>query len=178
MISYRGFIEELKPLVVEAHSLRKAERLHEDPRFRSWRNGVTQLLEQIVEQKYLVSCKIKRRGFGVYYTENSKAMAEAYEMELQDTINELEFIIRNFESHGEPSRSRSPNDEAQLEWPSKITLAWLFRHAPWTFWTGFVGMLIAAFVLGTQVGQTKLYGQVIEALKSCHVPFAMCSLDR
>jgi hypothetical protein len=165
MITYRGFIGELKPLVAEARGLSDAERFHEDPRFRKWRNSVTQLLAQIDAQNYQIKCQIKRRQFGAYYTENPAAMSAAYEMELQDTINELEFIIGNFENHGEPPKGTLPKDGAQLEWPAKITLAWLFRHAPWGVWTGLVALLVAAFLLGTQIGQSKLYRQFVDALQ-------------
>jgi len=165
MITYRHFVTELEPLVAEARTLRNAERLHEDPQFRKWRNKVTQLLAQVVQQDYLITCKIKHRGFGAYYTANPKAMASAYQQELEDTINELEFIIENFNSHGEPPKGSLSKEATQLKWPDKITLAWLFKHAPWTFWTGLVGLLVAAFVLGTQIGQTKLYQQFMDALQ-------------
>lgn len=164
MITYRSFIAELGPLVEEARALHNAKYLHKDPAFRKWRTNVTRLLDQIVQQDYLITCEIKRRSFGNYVGtyDNLKA---SFQQEIGDTINELEFIIDNYKNHGEPPIGGAPKQTAQLEWPNKITLDWLFKHAPWRFWMGFVVILATAFVLGTQVAQTKLYQQVVDALQ-------------
>src|ERR1019366_6027221 len=154
MITYRGFVKELEPLVEEARTLRNAKDLHEDRKFRKWRNYVTQLFDQIVQQDYLITCRIKRRSFGNCLG-TPDALKASYQQEIDDTIIELEFIIENYKSHGEPPKDGPSKQAGQLEWSHKITLAWLFRHAPWKFWTGFAGLLVAAFVLGTHVAQTK-----------------------
>ena len=166
MIIYRAFIDELVPLTEEARTLRDAKEFHQDPAFRKWRNKVTRLLDQVVHQDYLITCQIKRRSFGNLTYATHDACKASYQQEIDDTINELEFIIENYRKHGEPPKGGETKQPSQLEWPAKITLAWLFSHAPWTFWTGLVGLLVATFVLGTQVGQTNLYQNVVDELHS------------
>jgi hypothetical protein len=164
MITYRNFIKEILPLTEEARSLRDAKLLHEDQAFRKWRNSIKQLLQQIVQQDYLISCQIARRSFGNYDSTYDQ-LKKSYQREIDDTINELEFIIDSYKKHGEPAKGGPSKETTQLEWPNKITLAWLFKHAPWALWTGFVALLVAAFVLGTQVAGTKLYGNLIDTLQ-------------
>ena len=86
-----------------------------------------------------------------------------YQLEMDDTIVELETIVSAHKKFGEPERPK-PSLPKTAEWPSKITLAWLFQNAPLSLWIWFVSLLIAAFLLGTQVGQSALYKQVREAI--------------
>ncbi|WP_180146018.1 hypothetical protein [Desulfoluna butyratoxydans] len=56
----------------------------------------------------------------------------------------------------------SPTKKAQsayknVEYPNKITLNWLYKHVPWSFWVWFIGLLISAFSLGLIVSETPLY---------------------
>ena len=166
MIKYRAFIDELVPLTEKARTLRGAEELHEDSAFRKWRNKITRLLDQVVHQDYLITCQIKHRGFGNLLYATYEACKASYQGEIDDTINELEFIIDNYRKHGEPPKGGVSKQSLQFEWPEKITLAWLFRHVPWTFWTGLIGLLIAVFFCGAQIGQTKFYQDIVSEFQS------------
>ena len=166
MIKYRAFIDELVPLTEKARTLRGAEELHEDSAFRKWRNKITRLLDQVVHQGYLITCQIKRRGFGNLSDATYEACKASYQQEIDDTINELEFIIDNYRKHGEPPKGGVSKQSLQLEWPEKITLAWLFRHMPLSYWSVLIGLLITVFFSGVQIGQTKFYQDIVSEFQS------------
>jgi len=101
-------------------------------------------------------------------------LREDYLRDLQDTANEMSYIIKSYEKHGEPQRSSRtgiqelkkkqsasppavavPKIKKTLEMPNpdKVTLAWLFHNVPIKFWWWLAGILIAAFILGITIGQ-------------------------
>ncbi|MGD8938064.1 MAG: hypothetical protein PVJ72_01720, partial [Gammaproteobacteria bacterium] len=84
-----------------------------------------------------------------------------YNQELQDTINELETILEYYDEFGEPNENANnhsgPNTGSVLAYPNKVTLAWLYEHAPFGLWLKLGGILFAAFVLGITFSQTVAY---------------------
>lgn len=50
-------------------------------------------------------------------------------------------------------QSLSPQESAGLEYPHKVTLSWIWKHVPVSFWIWLVSLLIAAFLIGVTVGQ-------------------------
>ena len=161
MITYRAFIEELRPILEEARKLRTAKKMHEDERFRKWRNKLEGLISQIVHVNYLLPCPVntKARRFGRYgYTSTESQKEELfrkYQMEMDDTINELQLIIENYENHGEPAKGgKSATD---LEMPKVVTASWLFHHAPISLWVKVITIAIAIFSFGVFIGQTDIY---------------------
>ena len=61
----------------------------------------------------------------------------------------------------EPITKQTP----ELEWPQKITLSWLTKHAPISLWLKLLGALVTAFLLGVGFAQTKLYDNIQELWK-------------
>lgn len=146
----------------------ESKEMHNGGAFRKWRNALDGTLNQIVQANYLLPCpiRVQRRKFG--YSQRSLTDDELfslYQRDMDDTINELEFIIDSYRIHGEPPKGGS-GKESELEYPDKVTLSWLFHHAPIRLWLTIGWLLIAVFVLGTQVGNSKIYNRVIESFSS------------
>jgi hypothetical protein len=165
-MNYSEFIDELRPLLDEARSLFDEDQTHQNPRFRKWRHQLTTTISIIEDQGYTVDCDIASRIFQVAsYGSVSKAeQIAAYNRELQDTINEMKIIIEYFDKYGDPKRhsqgeisSRKTN---KIEWPSKMTLSWLFNHAPIKLWLQFGSILVAVFLLGIGFAQTRAYKNI------------------
>nr|BAJ06956.1 hypothetical protein [uncultured bacterium]BAJ06958.1 hypothetical protein [uncultured bacterium] len=165
-MKYSEFIDELRPLLDEAHSLFDEDQTHQSPRFRKWRHQLTTTISIIENLGYTVDCDIASRIFQVasYGSVSKNAQMAAYNRELQDTINEMEIIIEYFDKYGDPkisSQAAASDDRAEkLEWPTKMTLSWLFNHAPIKLWLQFGGILITVFLLGVGFAQTRAYKNI------------------
>lgn len=164
-MTYQQFIEALRPLLVEAQGLFSLKELHENPRFRKWRHQVTDLIERIEAQGYTVNSSITTRYFdnpGTYsYTPSDRDRLFAYERDLQDTINELQTIVEGYEKFSDPKvPPQGSKEQKRLEWPDKMTLAWLWHHAHVSVWWWLGGVLVTVFLLGITVGQSTFYAQI------------------
>ncbi len=162
-MKYEDFVNELRPLLQEAGEMFNLQNLHEDPRFRKWRHNVTDIIERIEDQGYEVNSSIQSRYFdepGSYTNDPTrKYRIEAFNRDLQDTINEFETIVARFEKYGGPKSpaTNTENADKPLEWPQKITLSWLYKHAPIGLWFKAGGILLAALILGITIGQSQIY---------------------
>lgn len=169
MLTYKQFIDDLRPLAGEAMALFDSANLHETPRFRKWRHDVTDLIERIEDLSYDVNCSIRTRNFdelGSYtYDPSRRERLAAFNRDLQDTINELTTLIGRFEKYGGPKTVSPPSPSTgELRWPEKITAAWLFRHAPIGLWLKFAGLLLAVLLAGITIGQSSLYHELMKKL--------------
>lgn len=131
MITYPAFVKELGALTEEARALRDARKMHEDGRFRKWRNKLEGLLSQISQASYLLPCPVRVRnrhfgGYGFVQDERQEELLfQSYQTEMDDTINELEFVIDSYAKFGEPPksttvRSNSTNDTSENKEPGLI----------------------------------------------------------
>jgi len=150
-------------MVAEARKLRNSRRMHEDERFRKWRNELHGLLSQIVQVDYLLPCAVREsaRRYGstnsVSHTDDE--IFKWYQTEIDDTINEMEFIIDSYKKHGEPPKGGA--SAAALEMPKVVTASWLFHHAPIGFWVKVGTVAVAIFGFGLFVGQSELYQKAV-----------------
>lgn len=110
-MKYKDFITEIKPLLEEARSLFNADQLHENPQFRKWRHKLTTKINTIDEQGYWVNCGVESRSFDImtYSSVSKKERLDVYNRDLQDTINELETVIDDFNKYGDP---KTPKKES------------------------------------------------------------------
>lgn len=166
MITYEDFITELGHLAVAAKKLRSAETMHEDTGFRKWRNQLEGILNQITSQGYLLPCpcRVHHRAFS--FTPNNVTFDEqrdSYQMEVDDTINEIEFIVESYENYGEPQKGGQSTDQGLDS--EKITLSWLFHNAHISLWVWVVGVLFTvlgvALGIGIAIGQSKFYQEYV-----------------
>ncbi len=162
------YINELRELVQKAKSLFDASELHENDEFRKWRQKLTALIIAAEERNYNVESDVISRGFDLFVAYGPqptlKQRTEAFNRDLQDTINELETIIEFYDKFSRPIKNENSNSEskqqAELEYPQKVTLSWLAKHAPIGLWLKFAGMLITVFLLGIGVSQTVAYKNI------------------
>lgn len=115
MITYSSFIKELENLVVEAKEIRNAKDMHQNKTFRNWRLNLEAALNQIVQLGYLLPTpiKIQSRRFGYYPGRHeSEEIFHDFQMEMDDTINELALIINNYKNHGAPPKSEQRKENA------------------------------------------------------------------
>ena len=170
MLSYRQFVDELRPLIEQARALFDLDGIHENPAFRKWRHEVTDLIERIEDAGRSVNCSIGERRFddiGSYtYTPSPRDRLAAFNRELQDTINELATIVERFEKFGDPKAADVAVAVATpLETPEKITAAWLWGNAAMSLWWIVIVAAVAIFGAGITVGQSSLFKELVEKLK-------------
>ena len=162
MLTYENFINELRTLIIRGQALYDRSSRIKDPDFRRWKFEVIDLINRIQSEKYDVNCLIAAKSFVSYrgsYTGSGKHAIDAYNLALKDTINELEVLIERYDKHGAPNPIKPvfltvpatsvPTDES-------LTLDWIWRHMPVTWWKYIVGVLLTvfgiAFTLGVKLG--------------------------
>ena len=163
-MEYKDFINELKVLSEEAKDLLNVEEYHRNPGFRKWRLKLTDLIDRINKYGYRIVCNVDKRTFG-FASPLREHEKKLFNMELQDTINELELIIDNFRKYGPPkTEKRISKNTKEFEWPDKITLNWLHKHAPISLWIKLVSILIAVFLFGITIGQSAFFKEIKEKI--------------
>ena len=75
---------------------------------------------------------------------------------VQQAIAELESGINIVDSN---TKDESPGD---LSFPEKITLSWLFKHVPVSYWLWLGGAFVAVFIAGVGFSQTKAYTAILD----------------
>jgi hypothetical protein len=166
-MEYNFFIQDLKKLLKEAHNLIDAANYDENHSFRKWRFQVTELVDRIKSEGFYIVCDIKSRSFGNINSTVRENQQKQYNMELQDTITEVETIISNHKRYGPPkkiTKKQDIKDIKELDWPQKITLYWLFRHAPISLWIKLAGIVLAALTIGITAGQSQLFHEIKEKI--------------
>ena len=165
-MEYADFIAELRTLRDEAASLRNFPDTHHDPKFRKWRHQVTALISAIEDCGYSIDCGISSRLFQVasYGPVTRAEQIARYNRDLQDSVNEIETSINHFDKYGDPKGDKASEEprkhEQELEWPQKMSLSWLFKHAPIGLWLKFISALVAVFLFGIAFAQTGLYANL------------------
>lgn len=167
-MTYEEYINELRLVVEQAKELFDAVNLHENDDFRKWRQKLTALIIAAEEQNYNVECDVISRDFDLFIAYGPqptiKERTSAFNRDLQDTINELGTIIEFYNKFGSSKRkehsSSDSNHQKKLEYPQKVTLSWLVKHAPIGLWVKFAGVLLTAFLLGLGFSQTVAYKNI------------------
>jgi len=61
-----------------------------------------------------------------------------------------------------------------LDLPQKITLAWLVKHVPYTFWIALIGLLISAILLGINASRISIVKEIfhLDAQQKTVIPTA------
>lgn len=128
-MKYKHFIELLKPFLQEAATLFGREKLDEDPRFRKWRHEVTTLIDPIEGHGLSVNSAVRDRhfnGWSYTYTPSNRERLDAYNRDLQDSINELQTIVEHYKQFGEPKKpSRSSEEHKESELIARFKQHWL-----------------------------------------------------
>lgn len=76
------------------------------------------------------------------------------------TVGKLSTLLHQSKSVVAFLEGQLPASENSLEFPDKVTLAWLWEKVPAKFWCTLVGLLIASFLFGVTVGQVAWVGEI------------------
>lgn len=156
VIKYETFIHELERLREEASRVRNHKRRDQDPAFRKWRLELQSLVTQARHAAYVLPCEVKssERLFGSSLYDETTALS-AFQLEMNDTINELDVIIEAYKRDGTPPPMRRPPSQITEPSSDKITFAWLWHHVPFHVGATGAGIVIGAFALGFYAGRTE-----------------------
>ena len=180
MFTYAEFIAELEPLLQAGKSLFDVPGRRQSEPFRKWRHELTDSLSHIERNGYKINCSIAFRDFDVGDENNpllaARENSPLFARDLQDTIMEIETLIERFNRFGDPgqitqslpthpSTSAVLDVRSELKVPERLTLAWLWQHAPLSLWTTAAGALVAAFALGLTIGQSQLAQELFIKLR-------------
>ncbi len=61
-----------------------------------------------------------------------------------------------------PTASSSNKTDYSLGFPNRVTIGWLVQYVPVKYWIAFLGLLVAAFILGIQAGRISLVREVFK----------------
>lgn len=129
----------------------------DDPRLRTFVIEIIDLLDDALgENQYsLLVQRTYNSGYSAVFLSYSYKCVE-------DMVATLDSIITRIKRNPELCNPKSNKTELKpMEYPNKITLKWLYTHVPYRFWTFLLGLLFAAFILGTTFANTKLYKSLI-----------------
>ena len=177
MLTYTAFIDELRTLVPKGRALSGSKGLSNNPEFKRWRHEVSHLIDSIQTLGYAVKCSIQVRRFSIRQTFDAipeRTQRERFERDLTDTLTELEVLIASFDKFGDPNYRPPPPIPAELAKPltapEKVTLAWLWQHAPMNLWVALLAGAFSLLSIGIMLGQSALFYEVVSKLQPVSQP--------
>ncbi len=129
----------------------------DDPRLRTFVIELMDLInDSISENKY--SLLIQR----TFNAGISNFLQSPSYKSVEDIISILDSIITRIKRNPElcnPKKINTPSMKKTLAYPGEdsLTLKWLWQNVPYKFWIWLISLLIASFLLGVFIGQSKLY---------------------
>lgn len=175
---YAAFIDELRDLVVRAKEFGQAERSVSSESFRRWRHETEELIHRVNRLRYDIACAIEGRSFQVmaYGSISAREQQEKFDVDMNDTVAELELVISRFDKYGDPGvmpigrdnvEHATPETEvsaiqSSLAAPDKVTVGWVLAHVPITWYVILAAACAAIFGAGMTVASTKLGKTLVE----------------
>lgn len=184
--SYAAFIDELKLLIDQVKHFGPADRQHNSQVFKTWRHSVSSLCHRIDRSHVDSTCGLDQRQFRImsYGATTSPQQIAAFDQDMRDTITELEHIVQQYEKYGEPvmkntaaaramksadvvpqagpAQESVPVKPPEVEWPSHLTMKWLWEHMPASAYAWVGGLVCAAFLGGIAVGGWPVFQKWFE----------------
>jgi hypothetical protein len=165
-MEYDEFVEEINILLTEAYNLFNLEKRDRNPKFREWRQSAHDLILRARKLKYDPNTDLNNRSFDIrmgYGNDPSpRECMDAYNRDIQDTINEFKTIVNNYRKYGVPKEITNQSKEG-VQVPEKITLKWLMEHVPIKLWGSLVSIILTSFAIGVYVAQTPLYNKTVSS---------------
>ncbi len=138
---------------------------NDDPRYRQIVIEIRDFLNDILGQNSYSTQIISffNEGISNFFGSPSYKSVENIRGLMASIITRIERnpeILANKSKVSYPQANKGDDD---LAYPKKITLFWLIKNVPITFWFWLVGLLIAAFLAGIRIAQVswvkELFGQ-------------------
>ena len=170
MFTYSAFVEALAPLIKQASTLLQSADLADGADFRRWRHDLADLIQRIESRSYRVNCDVAGRAFRIVSLGgpvSKEGQRARFRRDMEDTIAELEILVALYDQFGDPNPPQTlPTSVGKpLAPPDKVTLAWLWQHAPISLWAAAASALAVAFALGVGAGQSRLYVELEAKLR-------------
>jgi hypothetical protein len=167
MMTYRGFIDELRFLLKQMVELRNSREMDKHPAFRKWRHALESIVEE-VKRDYELPGEMRSTsrnfaGYGGGDFGPPPAFA-SYQLAMDDTANELEHIIASYEKRGEPKKKAKSESMTELKPPAKVTIAWLLDFVPVSIWAGAAAVVATSFALGFAAAKMNFFMKLAELL--------------
>ena len=104
---------------------------------------------------------VKKRTFS-NYTNGAKTAFRAKRVDysaVDECIGIVNQVIKKLELESTETIKQSSNKPSNKEpvAPEKISISWLYKHVPLSFWVTLIGAFIIAFGAGVTFSQTDLY---------------------
>lgn len=167
MMTYKRFIDELRYLLKQMPELRNSREMDKHPAFRKWRHTLESIVGEVKRDFELPGeMRSASRNFAGYAGGDfgpPPAFA-SYQLEMDDTANELEHIISSYEKRGEPKKKARSESSAELKPPDKVTIAWLLKYVPVSMWAGAAAVVGTSFALGFAAAKTNFFTKLAELL--------------
>jgi hypothetical protein len=169
MMTYKGFIDELRFLLSQIPELRISREMDKHPAFRKWRHTLQSEVEE-VKKDYELPGEMKSRsrnfaGYGAGDFGPTPAFA-SYQQEMDDTANEIEHIISSYEKRGEPKKKTKAESVTELKPPEKVTIAWLVKFVPVSLWVWAAVILGSSFALGFAAAKINFFTKLADLIFS------------
>lgn len=118
--------------------------------FLSWSDSVSPLLEidEALYNKFI---------FWSDHVKSSYRMGHDHHDALGESIGVVNQAITKLELQAEKKPTEKETSTNEILYPQKLTLRWLYQHAPISLWGWLCGLLFATFVLGITFSETPLY---------------------
>jgi hypothetical protein len=101
---YAAFIDECRLLVQRAAAFTPIERSGYGVEFRRWRLELSDLLTQIRKSKYSPNIYVEGRSFHAGEDARDSEDNAVFNVDLHDTLTELQLLIARFDKYGDPKR--------------------------------------------------------------------------
>ena len=127
-----------------------------------WRDFAEEMLRELFVSSHYADEFIEVRSSEVEYVGSSWIPDVDYYLH-KEIIPKLDYLrilsqnINQFQKAESDTAAPVPQPQttAALEFPDRVTLAWLWQHVPASYWIGFLGVFLAVFIFGTTVGQIE-----------------------
>nr|WP_139183762.1 hypothetical protein [Pseudomonas sp. NFPP33] len=118
--------------------------------FLSWSDSVSPLLEidEALHNNFI---------FWSEHVKSSYRMGRDHHHALGESIGVVNQAITKLELQPEQKPTEKETNANAILYPQKLTLKWLYQHAPISLWGWLCGLLFATFVLGIAFSETQLY---------------------
>ena len=116
--------------------------------FLPWSDSVSPLLEfdEALHNKFI---------FWIDHVKSAVRRGREHHDALGEAIGVVNQAITKLEI--QTDKEQAFVDEKNVTYPEKVTLKWLYQHAPVSSWAWLAGVIISAFALGIAFSETPLY---------------------
>jgi hypothetical protein len=178
-VTYEQFIEEIRRLVAQGADLLEEGATAGTYEFRKWRHEAQSTVTNAENLGFSLPGKFNSsmRAYRATWTSATpKANRDEFLREMGDSLNELRFLVDQFDKFGapKPKQPSVPEAKAPLAAPDKVTVGWLIHNVSLTGWTIIGGLALGLLSVGYAAGRydtlRKLFADIAALFSSSPPP--------